>query len=147
MEVQLEAVKQDGYAIKFIENPSLKVQLEAVKQDGDAIELIKNPSLEVQLEAVKQKGCAIKYIKGPSLEVQLEAVKQDGYDIQYIERPLLLMINENDSVSKRYNNIELILSKIYSPEAFKYLMGCNFKFSDKFKASSIYKEYLIDYEV
>ena len=57
------------------------------------------------------------------------------------------MINENDSVSKRYNNIELILSKIYSPGAFEYLISHNFKFSDKFKASSIYKEYLIDYEV
>ena len=57
------------------------------------------------------------------------------------------MINENDSVSKRTNNIELILSEIYSPKAFEYLMGCDFKFSDKFKSSSIYKEYLIDYEV
>ena len=127
----------------------MKKQLEVVKQDGRTIQYIKNPSLEVQLEAVKQNGFAIYYIKNPSLEVQLEAVKQNGFAIQYIdiESPLLGMINENDSVSKRYNNIELILSKIYSPEAFKYLMGCNFKFSDKFKESSVYKEYLIDYEV
>ena len=101
----------------------------------------------MQIEAVKQDGYAIQYIKNPSLEVQIEAVKQDGYAIQYIKISSLGMINENDSVSKRYNNIESILSKIYSPKAFEYLKGCDFKFSNEFKASSVYKEYLIDYEV
>ena len=31
--VQLEAVKEDGQAIYYIENPSEEVQLEAVKED------------------------------------------------------------------------------------------------------------------
>lgn len=53
-----------------------KVQLEAVKEDGFSIQFIKNPSQEVQLEAVKQDGFSIQYIKKPSQEVQLEAVKQ-----------------------------------------------------------------------
>ena len=57
------------------------------------------------------------------------------------------MINENDSVNERSNNIELILSEIYSPKAFEYLINHDFKFSNEFKASSVYKEYLIDYEV
>ena len=103
--------------------------------------------MKKQLGAVKQDGCAIQFIKNPSLDVQLEAVKQYGCAIQFIKNPSLEMINENDSVSKRTNNIELILSKIYSPESFEYLMKRNFKFSNKFKSSSIYKEYLIDYEV
>ena len=100
-----------------------------------------------QLEAVKKNGYAIRYIKNPSLEVQLEAVKQNGYAIQYIKISSLETINENDSVSKRTNNIELILSKIYSPKAFECLINHDFKFSNEFKASSAYKEYLIDYEV
>jgi hypothetical protein len=60
---QLEAVKQDGYAIQYIKNPSEQVQLEAIKQNGYAIQFIKNP---------------IYYIKNPSEQVQLEAVKQYG---------------------------------------------------------------------
>jgi hypothetical protein len=68
-EVQLAAVNQDGYSIKFIKNPSDQVQLAAVKQDGYSIKYIKNPSYEVQLAAVNQDGCAIKFIKNPSINV------------------------------------------------------------------------------
>lgn len=71
--VQLEAVKRDGWVIKYIESPSEAVKLEAVKQDGWAIQYIVNPSEEVKLMAVKQDGEAIKYIVNPSEEVQLMA--------------------------------------------------------------------------
>ena len=40
--VQLEAVKRDGLAILYIDDPSESVQLEAVKQDGYAIQYFKN---------------------------------------------------------------------------------------------------------
>jgi hypothetical protein len=46
--MQLAAVKNDGYAIHFIENPSEAVQLAAVKQNGNAIQYIKNPSASVK---------------------------------------------------------------------------------------------------
>jgi len=49
---QIEAVKQYGFVIQHISNPSLKIQLEAVKEDGQAIAYISNPSPEVQIEAV-----------------------------------------------------------------------------------------------
>ena len=38
----------------FITNPSEEVQLEAVKRNGYAIQFITNPSHEVQVEAIKQ---------------------------------------------------------------------------------------------
>ncbi len=50
---QLAAVREDGYNIRFIHNPSEAVQIEAVKRDGYAIVFISNPSEYVQLEAVK----------------------------------------------------------------------------------------------
>jgi hypothetical protein len=58
--IMLEAVKQNGNALKFIKKPSKKMMLEAVK---------------VQLEAVKQNGWTLKYIKKPSKKIMLEAVK------------------------------------------------------------------------
>ena len=61
-----------------------EVQLEAVKYDGNAIKYIENPSEAVQLEAIKENGYAIKYIENPSEAVQLEAVKRNGYAIQHI---------------------------------------------------------------
>ena len=84
---QLAAVKQDGYAIKYIKNPSEQVQVAAVSQEAYAIDYIKNPSEQVQLVAVKQEPFAIKYIKNPTKQVQLVAVKKDGYAIQYIKNP------------------------------------------------------------
>jgi hypothetical protein len=89
--VQLEAVKQNGLAIRFIIEkgivPSETVQLEAVKQNGLAIQYIESPSEDVQLEAVKQNSDSIRHIEKPSEAVQLEAVKQKGLAIRHIEKP------------------------------------------------------------
>ena len=83
-EVQLEAIKQNVWAIKHMDNPSKRVQLEAVKQDGWVIKCIDKPSEKVQLEAVKQDGWAIKFISSPNNQVQVEAVKQDGRVINFV---------------------------------------------------------------
>ena len=86
-EMQLEAVKQDWYAIVYIKNPSEAVQLEAVKKHGSVIQYIKNPSEAVQLIAIKKNGHGIKYIKNPSEAVQLIAVGQFSDTLKYIENP------------------------------------------------------------
>ena len=49
----LNAVKQDGYCIQYINNPSEEIQLEAVKQNTRSIKLINNPSKEVQKLAIE----------------------------------------------------------------------------------------------
>jgi hypothetical protein len=64
------------------ENFSEKLQMAAVKENGYCIQYMKNPSKAVQLAAVRQAGMAIQYIDNPCDEVKLEAVKQDGYAIQ-----------------------------------------------------------------
>lgn len=84
-EVQLAAVKQNGLAIDYIDNPSEEVQLAAVKQYGHAVECIDNPSEAVQLAAIKQGGTALVYIDNPSEAVQLAAVKHNGYAIGDID--------------------------------------------------------------
>ena len=64
----LEKVRLNGYAIRYIKNPSLEIQLAAVQQNGYAIKYIENPFEEVQLEAVRQDGDAIHYIKDNSID-------------------------------------------------------------------------------
>ena len=86
-EMQLEAVKRDGYSIQFILNPDKEVQLAAVERNGQSIQYIFNPDKEIQLAAVKQNGSSIQFIPNPSKEVQLATVKQDGYSIQWILNP------------------------------------------------------------
>ena len=84
---QIETVRQDGFAIQYIENPSEKVQLEAVKQNGFSIQYIDNPSEEVQIEAAKQDGYIIQYLDSPSEQVQLAAIRQNGSVIDCIKNP------------------------------------------------------------
>ena len=62
-EIQLKAVRKDGYSIRYIDNPSEELKLEAVKQNGYAIEYIDNPSFEMKLEAVKQSSSIIVDLK------------------------------------------------------------------------------------
>jgi hypothetical protein len=85
--VQLAAVEQNGWAIKYIQDPSEAVQLASVQGDGFALQYIENPSEAVKIAAVRQNGWAIYYIRNPSEAVQLAAVRQDWYAIQHIENP------------------------------------------------------------
>ena len=76
----LEKVKDNGYAIMYIKNPSMEDQLAAVRGNGWAIMHIKNPSMEVQLAAVRENWCAIRHIKNPSEEIQLIAALSKDYN-------------------------------------------------------------------
>ena len=128
------AIKSDGEAIKYIENPSEKMQLEAIKHtdglyslyktiegiknptekvqweaikfDPSCIEYIKNPSEKMQLEVVKQNGENIRYIKNPSEELQMMAIKDDGSNITYIKNPTEKVIFE--SLKEDTKNIQYI---------------------------------------
>lgn len=85
--VQLESVKQAGWALEFIKKPSKRVILEAVSNNGKAIQWIKNPSEEIKLIAVEQDPLAIQFIPNPSPKVQLIAVKKYPLAAQWIENP------------------------------------------------------------
>jgi Fe2+ or Zn2+ uptake regulation protein len=84
---QILAVKQNGYAIQYINNPTEEVQKIAVQHYGNAIQYINNPTEEVQRLAVQQNGYAIYYIENPTEEVQRLAVQQNGTAIEYIKNP------------------------------------------------------------
>ena len=85
--INLRYVRQNGYYIQYIKNPSEQVQLQQVEQDGKQLKYIDNPSEQVQLQQVNQDGYQLKYIDNPSEQVQLQQVNKNGYQIQYIENP------------------------------------------------------------
>ena len=58
----LEAVKENGYALRYIKNQTEEICLEAVKEEGYALQYVKNQTEEICLEAVKQNGYALKYV-------------------------------------------------------------------------------------
>ena len=64
--MQLVAVKQNGYAIEYIDNPSEEIQLIALKQDSNNIVDINNPTDKVIQELIEKididNTCNFKYI-------------------------------------------------------------------------------------
>jgi hypothetical protein len=54
----LAAVEQDGYLIRYIQNPTEKVQLVAVKVDPRFIQHIQNPTEKVK-QLARSKGVKI----------------------------------------------------------------------------------------
>ena len=94
------------------ENSSRDEVLEAVKQDGNALKFASDElkgDRVVVMEAVKQNGWALEYaaeeLRGDR-EVVLEAVKQSGWALQYAGSLLLYEVAEcwKDAIERDKKN-------------------------------------------
>ena len=74
----LEAVKKDGYALRYVKDQTEAMALEAVKKDGYALQYVKDQTEAVALEAVKKDGDALQYVF--SLKLFIAISKQLGID-------------------------------------------------------------------
>ena len=74
LEVQKKLCKKSPKLLNFA---SEAVQLAAVRQNGYAIQHIRDPSEAVQLAAVRQNAWLIGYIKSPSEMVKLVVMEQN----------------------------------------------------------------------
>ena len=83
----LEMVKQNGYALKFVKNQTEEICLAAVKQCGYALKFVKNQTEQVCLAAVKEDGDVLFYVINQTERVCLEALKQvpTGRLMQFID--------------------------------------------------------------
>ena len=59
---ELEQRQSEEDCIQYIQNPSEYVNLQAVKENGYAVQYIKNPSEETKLAAVQWSGFTISKI-------------------------------------------------------------------------------------
>jgi len=89
----LEAVKQDGYALRYVKDQTEEICIEAVKQYGNALQFVKDQTEEICLEAVKQYGNALQYVKDQTEEICIEAVKQYRYALQYVNSKFFIVDN------------------------------------------------------
>ena len=73
----LEAVKENGLALKFVNTQTPEICLEAVKQYGCALAYVSHQTPEMCLEAVKRYGCALAYVIHQTPEIVARAIVQD----------------------------------------------------------------------
>lgn len=88
-EESLAAVKEDGYALRYVANQTEEICLAAVKQEGHALQYVANQTEEICLAAVKQDGYALSFVANQTEEICLAAVKQDGHALRYVDESCL----------------------------------------------------------
>ena len=83
-EADLYKVKQDGYALKYIEEQTPEICLAGVQNTGYALKYVKKQTPEVCLAAVKHHGMALEYVKKQTPEICLAAVQKNGWALAYV---------------------------------------------------------------
>ncbi len=78
-EEAMKAVKQDGHALKFVNEQTEAICLEAVKQYGNALRFVNAQTEAICLEAVKQDGDALQFVDARFFEnVADEIIELNG---------------------------------------------------------------------
>jgi len=85
LEFCLNAVRQNGLALKFVKEQTPKICLEACKENGNALEYVKEQTPEICLEAVKENGLVLQFVKEQNSDICLEAVRQNGLALEYVK--------------------------------------------------------------
>ena len=68
-EVCLAAVKQDGYALKYVKEQTPEICMAAVQENGWALRYVKEQTPEICMEAVKQDVGALIWVKEQSPDI------------------------------------------------------------------------------
>ena len=71
----LEAVKQNGYALKYVKEQTEELCLEAVKENGDALRYVKEQTEKICLEAVKQNSYSLRYVRDKTIFEKITGLK------------------------------------------------------------------------
>lgn len=62
-ELCLAAVRQNGFAVRYISNPTMAVRLEAVRQDPMALEFVRHKSKAIIREAILRDPRSIRFCR------------------------------------------------------------------------------------
>jgi len=87
-EEALEKVKENWYALKFVNNQTEEICLAAVKQNWRALQYINNQTEEICLDAVKENWFALQYVNNQTEEICLEAVKENWSALQFVDKSI-----------------------------------------------------------
>jgi hypothetical protein len=82
--IYLEAVKQNGHFLEYIEKQTPELCRLAIQQDSVCIAYVKEQTPELCLEAVKDDGYNLKYVKEQTPEICMSAVKQEPLSLRFV---------------------------------------------------------------
>ena len=100
----LEAVKQNGDSLQYVNTQTEDICLEAVKQNGEALQYVNTQTEDICLEAVKKYGEALRYVNTTIFEKDI-----DMYSFK-TEEPLIMsrISSRLDEIENRLKELERI---------------------------------------
>ena len=108
----LEAVKENGSALKYVKDQTEEMCMKAVRENGYALQFVKNQTENVCMEAVRQNGYALEYVRDQTEAICMAAVKGNGYALEYVSdqtKEICMAAVRQNSNALRYVKI-----KVYS---------------------------------
>ena len=112
----LIAIKQNGYAIKYIkQNP--QICLSAVKQNGMALEFIKDQTDQLCKAAVYQNSHALKFVINQTDEIIQIATDKNPFSTTYIKKPSIAIYTK---IAKKNIKAFKFMDKSFLTDAFTH---------------------------
>jgi hypothetical protein len=81
----IEAVKLNGYALRFVHHQTEAICMEAVKKAYDALRYVRNQTEAICIESVKQCGYELVHVHNQTEAICIEAVKNCGSALVYVK--------------------------------------------------------------
>ena len=114
-EICMAAVKEDGWALLYVEHQNAEICMAAVKQAGFALQYVKEQTLDICMTAVKQHGLALQYVKQQTKDICVNAIKNHEDALQYVQEQtedLCLDAVNRDIMTLKYIKDKTILNSI-----------------------------------
>ena len=106
----LEAMKENGNALKWVAKQTAEVCLEAVKQDADSLRYVLEQTPEICLAAIKKNSYALRYVLEQTPELCLKSIQLNPVVLQYVKdqtEELCLEAISRDFLAAQYVKIVL----------------------------------------
>lgn len=143
-------MRKHSHALKDILNPTPEVCMEAVKQKGNAIMYVEHQTPEICKEAIKWDANAIGFIKEQTPELCMDAVKKDWTLIRHVKKPTQELCNEvlrqnKDGLENTYEFLHMH-SQYFPYEIIQYFSPENVaKIKKNYEVSQFVSSITLDY--
>lgn len=114
----LEAVKQNGLALMYVENQTHDICLEAVKQNPLVLTYVKEQTSKICLEAIKEDALVLIDVNHPTEEMMMSSLlgllQDESFDRRNYRQFYELIKNSTEEIQLIYELLERLRDKNYS---------------------------------
>ena len=115
-ELCILAVEGNGYAIRYVNDPTEEICVIAVQENGNALEFVNDKTENICKQAVKKTGDALEFVDKQTEEICIMAVQQNGHALKYVKEQTPLIcesaVQENGNMLEYVKNQTPLICKL-----------------------------------